>query len=1114
MPDDDLTGQTIRGYELHEPIGAGGFGAVYRAYQAAVRREVAIKIILPQFASEPEFIRRFEAEAQIVARLEHPYIVPLYDYWRDPSGAYLVMRWLSGGSLRGLLRQERLPLDHVGKLLDQIGGALGLAHRRGVIHRDLKPDNVLLDDERNAYLADFGIAKDVPSPHETAGGELIITGTPTYIAPEQIMGAPITPRTDIYSLGVMLYELLTGDPPFARLSLSELLQKHLYETLPPLVTQRADLPNTLNAVIQTATAKAPAESYPGAPEMAAAFQQAVGASGTSQTGDSSATSAATPRVPRTPLRRPRDTPRLANTPTITPDMPTITPADERAQLASPDTPTATPDRALAAPIIPRSPLVKPTVTPADEQAALFQDEPDNPYKGLRAFEEADAADFFGRETLLEQLIAQLRQREAGSRFLAVVGPSGSGKSSAVKAGLIPALRNGALPGSDRGFVVEMTPGAAPFDELADALQRISTTSSVDLGAQLRRDSNGLLNAVQNALPADNRVELTLVIDQFEELYTLPTDPTVCAKFLDILLTAVTTPDSRVRVIVTLRADFYDRPLLYPGFGELVRKRTEVVLPLDTDSLRRAIALPAERAGLTLEAGLIEEILSDVVEQPGALPLIQYALTELFERREGRTLTLLAYRESGGVIGALARRADALYAGLMPDDQAVARQVFLRLVTPSEGVEDTRRRALRPELSIAADDDERVEAILNRFGQYRLLTFDRDPTTRIPTIEIAHEALIRTWGRLRDWVAASRDDLVIQRRLSAAVAEWRIAGHDPGFLATEARLTQFESWAAATALALSRDESNYLRTSIAERDARQARDDTRKAREAAIARRAQTFGRTAAVLGIVGVLAVIATIVAVLQAANAHAEVSHANDQLDIAAQTLTPVPATLTPVSLTLAAGNALIIAARATGTFAANQIVSVQIAANSVRALTDPNGGPETAILLAIHALHTAYSPEADAALTNALNNQFAIRQLSGHTDSVTSVAVSPDGQYVLSGSNDGTARLWDLQTGAQIRVLSGHSGHVLGVAFSPDGKTALTGGNDKTARLWEVSTGKELRELNVGTAVLTVAFSPDGTQILTGQDNKIAQVWDAQSGASIRTLTGHKDAVFAVAF
>src|SRR5258708_2132967 len=216
----DLSTQSLRGYELRDRLGAGGFGEVYRAFQAIVGREVAVKIILPQYANRSEFVPRFETAAQLVARLEHIHIVPLYDYWRDPKGAYLVMRWLQGGSLRGLLKNGALTPEHTAHLLDQITSALSAAHRRGVIHRDLKPDNILLDEEGNAYLADFGIAKDVRNDASDASQGNLIVGSPAYLSPEQITGEAVTPRTDIYSLGVMIYELLTGEIPLGRLSTS------------------------------------------------------------------------------------------------------------------------------------------------------------------------------------------------------------------------------------------------------------------------------------------------------------------------------------------------------------------------------------------------------------------------------------------------------------------------------------------------------------------------------------------------------------------------------------------------------------------------------------------------------------------------------------------------------------------------------------------------------------------------------------------------------------------------------------------------------------------------------------------------------------------------------
>ncbi len=270
---DDLSGQEIRGYQLIERIGEGGFGVIYRAMQPSVNREVAIKVILPEYAGHPEFVERFEAEARMVAKLEHPHIVPLHDYWRDEGGAYLVMRWLRGGSLREAIEDGPWEEEAAGQLLGQIAEALSVAHKQGVVHRDLKPENILLDEEGNAYLTDFGIAKDLTSDGLTQPGKIV--GSVDYLAPEQAKGEEVTPRTDIYGLGVMLYEMLTGEHPFPGLTPIQLLQKHLNQPLPLIRESHPELSVALDYVIQRATAKDPQERYADTLDMVEAFQHAL-----------------------------------------------------------------------------------------------------------------------------------------------------------------------------------------------------------------------------------------------------------------------------------------------------------------------------------------------------------------------------------------------------------------------------------------------------------------------------------------------------------------------------------------------------------------------------------------------------------------------------------------------------------------------------------------------------------------------------------------------------------------------------------------------------------------------------------------------------------------------
>ncbi|MEA3340348.1 MAG: WD40 repeat domain-containing protein, partial [Chloroflexota bacterium] len=674
-----------------------------------------------------------------------------------------------------------------------------------------------------------------------------------------------------------------------------------------------------------------------------------------------------------------------------------------------------------------------------------------------------------------------------------VGPSGSGKSSLVKAGLIPALRRGALPGSDKWFIVEMLPGAHPLDELEIGLLRIAVSRPAGLMEQLRRDERGLLRAARLVLPTDDadqsRGELLLVIDQFEELFTRATDRDESEQLLRLLVAAVSDPRSRVRVVITLRADFYDRPLMHPHFSRLMRRRTEVVVPLAPDELAQAVRGPAERVGVEFEPGLVAAIVADVSEQPGALPMLQYGLTELFEHREGHLLTREAYQAIGGVSGALARRAEALYAGLDLASQELTRQLFLRLVTLGEGASeglsspDTRRRVLRPALTDiqtpgVSESPGVLDVVIDAFGAHRLLTFDRDPETRTPTVEIAHEALLREWGRLREWVEASRDDVRAHQRLTAAAAEWISANRDPGFLLRGTRLDQFESWADTTDLALGQVERDYLEASLAKRRAREAAEAARQARERALERRSRNFLRALAVI------LLLATVIA------------------------------------LTLTA-------------FAFNQrrealeAYSLSLAANAQHALSIKD--TDSALVLALAANRIDRPPVEsqrtlmDAAFAPGPRRQFEVADVAaGALGPALSVAISTDDRTALAGLDDGAIVLWELETGAEIHRLVGHTAGVNDVAFSPDGKVALSGADDATLILWDVTTGREIRRLSGHSgAVRAVAISPDGRMAISGgfSGDSVADpgeliLWELETGREMRRLEGHTTGVVDVAF
>ncbi|MDF1596527.1 MAG: BMP family ABC transporter substrate-binding protein [Acidimicrobiia bacterium] len=457
----------------------------------------------------------------------------------------------------------------------------------------------------------------------------------------------------------------------------------------------------------------------------------------------------------------------------------------------------------------------------------------NPYKGLQAFSEDDALDYFGREALTTQLVSVLES----SRLVAVVGPSGCGKSSVVRAGLIPALRRGAIAGSERWLIARMMPGAHPYAELEAALLRAAPHPPDSLMDQLQSDDLGLLRAVLRVLP-DESTQLVLMLDQFEELFSLVDDEANRRRFLDDLVTTLTDPHSRLRVVLTLRADFYDRPLLYPEFGSLFTRTVVNVMPLTAEELERAAIRPAASVGISFEPALLAQLVADVTHQPGGLPLFQYALTELFERREGGTLTLDAYRQIGGLDGALTRRSEELYGRLRPDEQEAARQVFLRLVTLSESMEETRRRVPAGEVMSVEVDPAAVETAIELFATHRLITFDRDPLTGAPTLEVAHEALLREWDRLREWIDSSRDDLRRHGAFAAAVDEWVSADRQVDYLLSGNRLEQYEQWELGSSMRLTALERAFLMESIARRDERQLAEEARREAERRLVRRAR------------------------------------------------------------------------------------------------------------------------------------------------------------------------------------------------------------------------------------------------------------------------------------
>jgi WD40 repeat protein len=393
-------------------------------------------------------------------------------------------------------------------------------------------------------------------------------------------------------------------------------------------------------------------------------------------------------------------------------------------------------------------------------------------------------------------------------------------------------------------------------------------------------------------------------------------------------------------------------------------------------------------------------------------------------------------------------------------------MFLRLITLGEGVDDTRRRVVRSELLAIAQDADLMDEVIDTYAAYRLLALDHDPITRRPTVEVAHEALIREWDRLRQWLNESRADIRLQRLLAVAAAEWLRADRDPGFLLYGSRLDQFEGWATNTDLALTEKERAYLEASLTARQKREADEAARLQRE----------------LETVQKLAV--------------------TEQY--AARRLRWLAVGLA-VFLLAAAGLAVFAFNRQAEAEANLALSESQRLAAEANTIMQSGGDPELAALLSLRALDTVYTTQADIALQQASKGNYGRRLFSGHTDSVDGLAFSPDGRFALSGSLDNTARLWDVETGREIHTLTGHTGWIRNVAYSPDGNYLLTGSTDNTARLWDAQTGQELYSLSGHTGeVYGVAFSPNGRYALTAGWEGTVRFWDVETGQEARSLTG----------
>jgi WD40 repeat protein/transcriptional regulator with XRE-family HTH domain len=715
-----------------------------------------------------------------------------------------------------------------------------------------------------------------------------------------------------------------------------------------------------------------------------------------------------------------------------------------------------------------------------------------PYRGLRAYTPQEAAWFFGRERATAALVERVFER-VGNGPLMLVAPSGAGKSSLLNAGLVPALRRDGgfpMPGADRWPVIRCTPTAHPLQELLDRTAKALGSDPAITARELRRRPATLLDAVHRladdtAPPGpDGRrpppVRPVLLVDQFEELFTLCSDEDERRAFVRVLRTLATARpgepgaaghDAAV-VVLGVRADFSGRCLELPELAPVFTDGLFYLPPMSVAELRESITRPAERAGLTLEPGLVQLILRDagLRDDPaaagpaappdhtpsGALPLVSHALMATWERREGSTLTVAGYEHTGGIHGAIARTAENVFARLYPSEQRTIRRTLVRLVhvTDGTGAADgtgaTRRRMSRTALMERLSDAEGAASALDAFVRARLITLDSD------TVEIAHEALLHAWPRLHGWIRADRDGLLLHQQLTQAAAAWEREGRDPSALYRGARLDTVCAWAGALDSdgRLSPLEEAFLRAGRAEEDRR-----TEQAR-----RQVRLQQRMLVTLVVLLALALTAGALAYQQRAGAVAQERVARSQA----------------------------LAARSTSLAA---------------------GQPEASMLLAEAAYRTSATTEARGALLSTQAQHFSAR-LTGHAGPVNAVAFAPGGRLLATAGSDGTVRLWSV-AGRRQSALFTLPGRARSVAFGPDGHTLAATATDSPVRLWDITSRRTTAVLPATAGSRAVAFDPRGRSLATaGADGTVALWRTTGRHRALATLRGHAGKVNALAY
>ncbi|SMD25460.1 WD40 repeat domain-containing serine/threonine protein kinase [Kibdelosporangium aridum] len=998
-------------YRIEELLGRGGMGEVHRAFDTVHERHVALKR-LPLLAGR-EFENRFRREARIAEQLRAPHVVPVHAHGEIDGRLYIDMQLIDGPDLKRLLADGPPAPERTVEILTQVALALDSAHARSVLHRDVKPANVMLDADGTAYLGDFGIARlftpDVTRLTET--GDAV--GTLDYMAPERLTAGEAGPASDVYSLACVLFQCLTGRVPFPAADSVGKLTAQLNDPPPAASLFDRWIPPAIDLVIQTGMDKDPRRRYPSAGELMAAATAVL----------TEAPASAPPEAPRT---------------------------NDRGQ----------------------SYFVRLLAAVGDAQQTDSTDviRDQCPYPGLQSFGSADSQWFFGREQAVRDLLARLSRQRADSGPLVVVGASGAGKSSLLHAGLLAAHAGAAKVAAQ----LAMTPGARPIGTLAARLATFLHADPNHLARQLYEHPRSF-GAMCQAAVRHVDAPMLIVIDQAEELFTQCADPREREAFATALATAWP-----ARVVFAMRADFVQQFITLTALKRSL-DAPYVLGPMTATELARVIVSPAEAAGLELEPGLVDRLISDVGagDELGALPRLAHALRETWHHRAGNRLTLAGYQQTGGVDRAVALTADSMYMRLNEPDRHALRAAVLRMITLLDGGGIARRWAHRAEVP---------NRVVESLVAARLVTIDGD------YVQLSHDALLTAWPRLRGWVAEDREGLLVRQQLGVAVAHWQTSSRDRSDVYRGARLAAAQEWAAGRT-DLTPDERAFLKASDRERR-----------------RRTRRLQGAVAGLAVLLVAALVAGVLALV--ARNEAEQGR-RDALSRQLAAESQAQAEVNPVGAMR----------KAVESWRASPTVEARGALLSAPLITYPSAF--TTGLSNVSAVDV--SPDGALVAVGSGGGKIVVWDVrkrgpvhTGITAKgfVSAVKFSPDGTLLATSDvdrngdvNASSIRIWDTVNGREIARLADELPAIGQLAWRPDQPVVAAllpqEGDKRGIGELDARTGRLIKTIAKGVVDPTsIAYSSTGDRLAIGRGDGSVELWDTATSTRVSRQTGHADA------